>query len=89
MLTTVLSTADPAAAAAGTWMSWASFPIAAICQTFPGTYLPRFDTHQMRVASPNEMRADQAARMRRQTSMRSAYVPSTTTPDAAMYDHFG
>ena len=76
--------AEPPAATGGTFTASAILLIAAICQIFPGTYLPMFDTHQIRAASPNEIRACHSATIRRQTSTSSAYVANTTTPDSSM-----
>src|SRR5688572_550909 len=62
---------DPIAPAAPTPSRCASAPIAAICQTFPGTYLPRFDTNQIRAAVGNGNEADQTRSVLLHASMRS------------------
>jgi hypothetical protein len=65
MFTAVPSTADPVAATGDTPARCASTPMAAICQTFPGTYRPRFETVQIREAATNGREASQLERMAR------------------------
>src|SRR6478672_1162745 len=72
---------DPIAAAGETPCCCASAPIAAICHTFPGTYLPRFDTNQMRAALANGSDWDHTRRVARHASMRMTYVASTSAPE--------
>src|SRR4029079_11729626 len=52
-LTRLTSRLEPMAAVADTPFLCASAPMAAICQTFPGTYFPRFETNQIRAAGEN------------------------------------
>ena len=63
---------EPTAAIAGTPLCSARTVIAPICQTLPGTYLPRLLTNQMRAASPHPMLAPQAMTVRRQVSINTA-----------------
>ena len=56
---------DPAAVRGDTSRSLAITLIAAIDQTLPGTYLPRFEMNQMRAASANESVSPAAITIRR------------------------
>ena len=49
--TSAMITDEPVAASGDAPASFASTAIAPIAHTFPGTYLPRLDTNQMRAAS--------------------------------------
>jgi len=55
----------------------------AIAQTFPGTYLPRLETVQMRAAAHAPSSWPQLASMNRQAQIRSAYMAQTTSALAA------
>src|SRR5689334_4725705 len=57
--------------------------MAAICQTFPGTYFPRFETNQMRAAAENGSDSDHTRSVARQASMRRRYVAITSAPEAS------
>jgi hypothetical protein len=71
MLTTVLIRADPVAATGDAPARCASAPMAAICQSLPGTYRPRLETVQIRAAVPNGSRRSQAESIARHVWMRT------------------
>jgi hypothetical protein len=70
--TSVPRIAEPAAAAGETPARWASTPMAPIDHSLPGTYRPRLDTVQIRVASPKARWSPQALTSARQLATRSA-----------------
>ncbi len=78
---------EPAAVTGDTCCSRAMTLIAAIDQTFPGRYFPRFETNQMRDATPNGRWARQPMSMRRQVSISSTYVSRTSAVAAAIQPH--
>jgi hypothetical protein len=63
--------------------------IVAIDHTFPGTYLPRFETSQIRAASLNCSVSPAETMIRRHVSIRSAYVAMTIAVAAAIQPHWG
>ena len=70
-------TDDPAATPPDTELSRAIIVIAAIDQIFPGTYLPRFETNQIRAASPKVSVCPDPMTVRRQVSINRRYVAIT------------
>jgi len=76
---------EPAAATGDTACSLAMTLIAAIDHTFPGRYLPRFETNQIREAIPKGRNPPQPATSRRQVSIRRMYVSSTMIVASAIH----
>src|SRR5688572_2242289 len=84
MLMMVPSNAEPVETTADTPARVAIAAMAVICQILPGTYLPKLETLQTRAALQNVISAPQARIIKRQVWTRSAWVPSTSTPEATM-----
>src|ERR1051325_8983023 len=93
MFTTVLSSAEPADATGETPARAAIALIDMICHTFPGTYLPRLDTLQMRADSMNvSARAcveTHASSIRRHVWISITYDSNTTTAEPTIASQFG
>ena len=74
MASTCSTTADPVAAQGATPARCAMSAMPATAHTFPGRYLPRLDTVQMRAAPQPSRRWPQPASIVRQATMRMAYM---------------
>lgn len=87
--TSCIITDDPAAITGETLLSLAIIVIAAIDQIFPGTYLPRLETNQIRAASLNGSVSPDATITLRHVSIRSTYVRSTIIVASPIHDQSG
>jgi len=85
MFVRLTTTDDPVAAMGDTPRCCAMAAMAAICHTFPGTYLPRFETNQMCAASMGSRCSRQARSIDRQVPIRIAYAASTSSDEASRY----
>ena len=81
-----MRTDDPAAVIGETDSFFAITVIAAIDQTLPGTYLPRFDTNQILAATGNDRVSPEAMITCRQVSINNRYVRKTTSVARAIQD---
>src|SRR6478752_6933058 len=82
-----MRTEDPAAVIGETDSFFAITVIAAIDQTFPGTYLPRLDTNQILAAMGNDSVSPDAMITCRHVSINNRYVRKTTSVARATQDH--